>query len=171
MYILPIPKNVYVSWGDRHIKVSGALGSVIKKKANFELAQENSNLYIYSTECDNTLHLYVSMIKGLMIGVSKGYRHKLRLIGVGFKAKIEKQKLILKIGYSHDVIYNIPEDIKIFHSKLKGTILLLKGKEKYRVNQIVSEIRSIRKPDSYKGKGIHKQNEVLILKKGKRDGK
>ncbi len=84
---------------------------------------------------------------------------------------MKKKKLILKIGYSHDVVYNIPDDIEIYNGKVKGTILLIKGKELYRVNQIASEIRALRKPDVYKGKGIHKQNEILKLKKGKRDGK
>ena len=171
MFILAIPKKVHISWGQDYIKVSGALGSVIKKKANFELAQENSNLCIYTNSSDNNLQFYVYMIKNLIRVVSKGYIHKLKLIGVGYKARVEKKKLFLKIGYSHEVIYNIPEDIQIYHAKLKGTFLLIKGKEKYRVNQIASEIRSIHKPDSYKGKGIHKQNEILSLKKGKREGK
>lgn len=171
MYIINIPKNVHIHWGSDFIKVTGSLGSVIKKKANFELAQENSTLYVYTTVPQDNLHFYVSMIKKLILGVSKGFRHKLKLVGVGFRAKVEKKRLLLKIGYSHDVIYNIPDDVEIYSGKVKGTILLIKGKELYRVNQIASEIRALRKPDVYKGKGIHKQNEVLKLKKGKREGK
>lgn len=171
MYIINIPKNVYIYWGSNFIKVTGILGSVIKKKADFELAQENSTLYVFTNKSQDNLQFYVSMIQKLILGVSKGFRHKLKLVGVGFRAKIEKKKLILKIGYSHDVIYNIPNDIQIYNGKVKGIFLLIKGKELYRVNQISSEIRALRKPDIYKGKGIHKQNEILKLKKGKREGK
>ena len=171
MYIINIPKDVNINWGSDFIKVTGVLGSVVKKKANFELAQENSMLYVYTKVPHDNLHFYVSMIKKLILGVSKGFRHKLKLVGVGFRAKVDAKKLNLKIGYSHDIVYNIPDDVQIYNGKVKGIILLLKGKELYRVNQIASEIRELRKPDIYKGKGIHKENEILNLKKGKRESK
>jgi large subunit ribosomal protein L6 len=77
----------------------------------------------------------------------------------------------LKIGYSHEVIYPIPADVSIVCSKAKGTILLIKGVELYRVRQVAAEIRALHLPDAYKGKGIHYNKEVLRLKKGKREGK
>ena len=79
--------------------------------------------------------------------------------------------MILKIGFSHEISYILPKDITCIVSKVKGSYLLLKGIEKDRVQQIAKEIRSLRKPDAYKGKGIHYQKEILNLKKGKRDGK
>ena len=112
------------------------------------------------------------MIKSYIIGVSKGYRKKLRLVGVGYKAHISlTNTLILKIGYNHEVLFSIPEDIKIICSKVKGTVFIIQGTDKYRVNQIAAQIKLLRKPDVYKGKGIHYDKEVLTLKKGKRENK
>jgi large subunit ribosomal protein L6 len=75
------------------------------------------------------------------------------------------------LGYSHEVHYPVPQDIIITPSKAKGTLLLIKGLELQRVKQVSVEIRSLRKPDAYKGKGVHYYGEVLRLKKGKREGK
>jgi large subunit ribosomal protein L6 len=111
------------------------------------------------------------MLQSLIVGVLRGYRQKLRLVGIGFRAVVNKDKLILKIGYSHEVVYDIPSDVNIISSKAKGTLLFLKGKELYRVKQVASEIRSLRTPDSYKGKGICYDKEKLRLKKGKRENK
>jgi large subunit ribosomal protein L6 len=77
----------------------------------------------------------------------------------------------LKLGFSHEVKYTIPEDISILVSKNKGTILIVRGKENYRVQQIAREIRLLRVPDAYKGKGIQYKKEILVLKKGKRESK
>lgn len=79
--------------------------------------------------------------------------------------------MFLKIGFSHEIIYNIPRDIIIQTSKLKGVLILIKGIELFRVCQVASKIRSFRRPDIYKGKGIHYYKEKLILKKGKRETK
>jgi large subunit ribosomal protein L6 len=111
------------------------------------------------------------MISNLILGVSKGYRCKLRLVGVGFRASVINKNLVLKIGYSHEIIYKIPEDITILCGKTKGTLLVIKAKELNKVTQVAAEIRSLRVPDAYKGKGIHYDKEVLVLKKGKREGK
>jgi large subunit ribosomal protein L6 len=171
MLSIIVPKNVKISWGENFIKVVGPLGSVVKKKMGFDLALKDSRLYILNAKDILKSHFYLSLIRSIITGVSKGYRRKLRLVGVGFKASVEQNKLILKIGFSHEVIYEIPTDVQILCSKVKGTLLLIKGKDLNRVRQVASEIREFRKPDSYKGKGIHSENEILKLKKGKREGK
>jgi large subunit ribosomal protein L6 len=149
----------------------GPLGSVIKKKTGFDLALKDSKLYILNSKDILKSHFYLSLIRAIITGVSRGYRRKLRLVGVGYRASIVENKLALRVGFSHEVIYNIPEDVQILCSKVKGTLLLIKGKELHRVRQVAAEIREIHKPDSYKGKGIHSENEILKLKKGKREGK
>lgn len=111
------------------------------------------------------------MIRNLLVGVHKGFCQRLKLVGVGFRAMIKENKLILKLGFSHEVSYMIPTDVDIMCSKTKGILLLLKGKEKERVAQVAREIRNLRQPDAYKGKGIHYSKEILKLKKGKREGK
>lgn len=171
MHFINIPKNVEISWGKDYIKVTGNLGTLIKKKGNFSLAIKDSILYFWSEDPNFNEDTYFAFLRSLILGVSQGYRKKLRLVGVGYKANIQSNNLSLKIGFSHEVLYPIPQDVQIFCAKAKGTLLIVKGIENYRVNQIAAEIRSLRIPDAYKGKGIHKENEVLRLKKGKRDGK
>ena len=164
-----LPENVQVSWGEDFIKVSGPLGVLIKKKENISFLLKDSFLYMIAEE--GVASFYWFLVRSLIIGVLKGYRFKLKLIGVGYKARIENKKLYLKIGFSHEAIYDIPEDVEIKVSKIKGILLIIKGNQLYRVQQVATQIREIKKPDAYKGKGIHKENEILKLKKGKREGK
>lgn len=171
MYSITIPKNVTISWGKDYIKVVGNLGTLIKKKDKFSLAVKDSTLFFWSEDSSLKADTYFSFLKNMITGVTQGFTYKLRLVGVGFRAQILEKKLILKIGFSHEVLYPIPNDIEIFCAKAKGGLLIIKGIESSRVNQIAAEIRSLRMPDVYKGKGIHKENEILKLKKGKREGK
>lgn len=172
MLSLNLPQKVNLSWGSDFVKVSGPLGVLIKKRSNFFLAEKDNILYLWTaSNLENIERFYLIMLKRLIVGVSKGYRQRLRLVGVGFKAILKEQRILLKIGYSHEVFYNIPADVNIMVSKTKGTYLLIKGAEKERVQQIAKEIRNLRKPDVYKGKGIHYYKEILRLKKGKKEGK
>lgn len=163
--------QVSISWGDNYIKIEGPKGIIIKKKSDFSLAIKNSKLYLWSTENTKKEGAYLSWIHQMVVGVTKGYSKKLRLVGVGYRAILDKDKIIFKLGYSHEVIFQIPEDITMLPSKAKGVLLLIKGIELQRVNQIASEIRDLREPDAYKGKGIQYYGEKLNLKKGKREGK
>ena len=171
MKSLLIPDNVTITWGKDFFKATGPLGTVIKQKGDLSFAIKNNRLYFLENTEDHKKHFYFSMISNLIIGVSKGYRCKLRLVGVGFRASVINKNLVLKIGYSHEIIYKIPEDITILCGKAKGTLLVIKAKELNKVTQVAAEIRSLRIPDAYKGKGIHYDKEVLNLKKGKREGK
>lgn len=171
MLKLNLPKNVKINWGENFIKVEGPLGLIVKQKDTFYLAIKDDLLYLWAPNAEFKENFYLTMLKTLIIGVTKGYRQRLKLIGVGFKAVVKEHRVFLKIGYSHEVEYKIPEDIQIIASKNKGFFLLIKGKEKTRVNQVAKEIRALRMPDAYKGKGIHYNKEVLKLKKGKREGK
>lgn len=169
MLSISIPNNVKISWNDTFIKIAGPLGTLIKKKGDLILVLKDNRLYLVN-DTENT-SFYFTILRSLISGVSKGYRVKLRLVGVGYKATMKENKLILKIGYSHEVIYNIPENIQIICSKAKGTLLLIKGLELYRVKQIAAEIRALHLPDPYKGKGIQYAKETLKLKKGKRESR
>lgn len=171
MYAITIPKDVQISWGKDYIKITGILGTVVKKKGNFSLAIKDSVLYFWAEDPKLNVNTYFSFLKNLITGVTQGYSHKLRLVGVGYRAAIQEKNLILKIGYSHEVVYPIPEGIQILAAKAKGGLLIIKGIESFRVNQVAAEIRKLHVPDVYKGKGIHNENENLILKKGKREGK
>lgn len=171
MKSLLIPDNVTLKWGKDFFQATGPLGTVTKQKGDLSFAIKNNRLYFLENTEDQKKHFYFSMISNLILGVSKGYRCKLRLVGVGFRASVINKNLVLKIGYSHEIIYKIPEDITILCGKTKGTLLVIKAKELNKVTQVAAEIRSLRVPDAYKGKGIHYDKEVLVLKKGKREGK
>ena len=171
MLALTLPKEVTVTSGENFILVEGPLGILIKQSSNIKFFRQGTKLYCLSGGILALQQTYISILRNLIFGVVKGYRRKLRLVGVGFKASKRDQNLILKIGYSHEVVYPIPEDIKINCSKNKGIIIVISGVERVRVNQVAVEIRSFRIPDIYKGKGIHYNKEVLTLKKGKRESK
>jgi large subunit ribosomal protein L6 len=147
------------------------MGTLIKEKGDLSFGIKDNRLYFLNKIKSKDDYFHYAMVSTLITGVSKGYRAKVRLIGVGYRASIKHINLILKIGYSHEVQYKIPEDIKITCGKVKGTRILIQGTELSRVRQVASEIRKLRLPDAYKGKGIHYDKEIITLKKGKREGK
>lgn len=99
-------------------------------------------------------------------GVSEGFSIRLEINGVGYRAAVEGKNLKLQLGYSHDVIYPIPEGINIVCEK--PTVIVVSGADRQRVGQVSAEIRSYRKPEPYKGKGIKYENEHIVRKEGKK---
>jgi len=110
--------------------------------------------------------LYWALLKNLITGVSTGFEKKLILIGVGFRASIKGSKLDLKVGYSHPTELDIPEGIEVKVLE-KGVQILVSGIDKQKVGQFASEIRAVRKPEPYKGKGIRYADEFVRKKAGK----
>ena len=113
--------------------------------------------------------LYRSLLSNMVKGVTDGYEKKLELVGVGFRATASGQLLELSVGYSHPVMFALPREIKVHAEQLKGQnpIITLTSYDKQLIGQIASKIRSIRKPEPYKGKGIKYVEEVLRRKAGK----
>jgi large subunit ribosomal protein L6 len=107
-----------------------------------------------------------SLIKNKIIGLSQGYTIKLSLVGVGFRATVNNNKLSIKIGYSHDISYDIPKDVIIECPKQDKIIIF--GIDKQKVNEVSSEIQALKKIDPYKGKGILIEDIKLRLKEGKK---
>jgi len=171
MLSISIPANVTLIWGNDFLKITGPLGSVVKRKGNISLTLKDNRLYIFGVESNEQKHFHLSLLRTLLVGVSKGFKIKLRLVGVGYKAIINGNILNLKLGFSHSISYDIPKDVEVQSSKNKGTLIIIKGIELHRVCQVAAEIRFLRVPDAYKGKGIHYDKEQLQLKKGKREGK
>lgn len=163
--------EIKMHWGADYVTVSGPKGILTKKKTDFELREHESHIYLWSPTNPHLENAYLSFLQQLIVGVTKGYKQKLKLMGVGYRATVSNNQLILKLGYSHEVKYEIPNGITITPSKNKGVLLLIQGNELDRVQQVAVEIRRFREPDAYKGKGIHYYGEVLRLKKGKREGK
>ncbi len=107
-----------------------------------------------------------AMINNLVTGVSAGFERKLEITGVGYKAAVQGKKLVLSLGYSHDVDYPIPDGIDI--KATKPTELVITGIDKREVGQVASEIRAYRPPEPYKGKGVKYAGEFIFRKEGKK---
>jgi large subunit ribosomal protein L6 len=107
-----------------------------------------------------------SLVANLVTGVSKGFERRLEISGVGYRAAVQGRNLNLSLGYSHDVVYPIPEGISV--TATKPTELVVAGIDKQRVGQVAAEIREFRPPEPYKGKGVKYANEKILRKEGKK---
>ncbi len=107
-----------------------------------------------------------SLINNMVIGVVEGFTKRLEISGVGYKVGMDGDLLILTLGYSHEIIYPVPENIEI--KCIKNNLIEVTGCDKQLVGQVCADIRSLRKPEPYKGKGIKYENEVILRKEGKK---
>jgi len=117
--------------------------------------------------------LYRSLVSNMVKGVTEGYKRQLELIGVGFKASNQGNILDLALGYSHNIIFEIPKELKLATEQNKGENpkITLEGTDKQLIGQVAAKIRGLRKPEPYKGKGIRYMGEVVRKKAGKAAGK
>ena len=169
---LPIdmPKTVKASIADGIITVEGPKGKLSQKicpaiKVEFEegkvvVTRENDE------KATRAYHgLMRQLIRNMIVGVSEGYQKNLVIVGVGYKAELKQNILVMTLGYANDIEYVIPEGIKV---ALDGpTKIAVSGIDKQLVGQTAAEIRSLRKPEPYKGKGVRYDNEVVRSKSGK----
>lgn len=117
--------------------------------------------------------LYRSLVNNMVKGVTEGYSKKLELVGVGFKAANQGNILDLALGYSHNIIFEVPKELKVTTSQEKGQnpMITLESNDKQLLGQVAAKLRSLRKPEPYKGKGVKFAGEVLRRKAGKAAGK
>jgi large subunit ribosomal protein L6 len=108
--------------------------------------------------------LYRSLINNMVVGVERGYEKKLEINGVGFRAAVSGNKLTLNVGYSHPVDYNLPDGIS---AQVEGNVITISGIDKQLVGEVAAQVRKIKKPEPYKGKGIKYIDETIIRKVGK----
>jgi len=168
---IEIPSGVEAKLETGKITVKGPLGEMsqdvnpkltIKKENNKLLVERPSNQKTY-----RELHgLTRNLIANMVTGVSKGYEKTLEISGVGFKAAAQGTNLMLTLGFSHPIVYPLPKGIKATVDA-KQTQVTLKGVDKQLVGQIAANIRGLKKPEPYKGKGIKYSNEVIQRKEGK----
>ncbi len=110
-----------------------------------------------------------ALIANALHGVKEGFTRQLDLVGVGYRGEVKERQVQFSLGYSHPVVYKIPDGISVEIDK--SNRITIKGRDRQQVGQVAAEIRSLRPPDSYKGKGIRYTNEVIRLKVGKAGGK
>ena len=170
---IPIPDKVKVILAGNTINIDGPLG---KKSINIDLEmfsldiKEGKEISIKPKEVNqNSKRLWGmnrSLINNAVIGSSSGYEKTLELVGVGYRAALKGNQLNLQLGYSHDINFDIPEGIKI--AVEKQTTVKISGSDKQLVGTVVSKIKSFRKPEPYKGKGIREQGQYILRKEGKK---
>ncbi len=170
---IPIPNGVKVSVEGNTVTVEGPKG---KLSFNFHpdvsVKVEDGQVKV-ERPTDRAFHRALhgttaAIIRNMVKGVTEGFTVVLEVHGLGYRASVKGKNLELNLGKSHPDIYPIPEDIKI---EVKGNEIHVSGVDKQRVGQVAAEIRALRKPDPYKGKGIRYKDEVLKLKPGKAAGK
>lgn len=167
-----IPAGVKVAVADGAVTVEGK-GKLTLTIPNLITVVVNGQEIIVERTDDSTesnaLHgLIRSLINNMIIGVTKGFRKDLLIIGVGYKAQISGQKLTLNLGFSHPVIYQVPEGIKV--TVAENTKVAIEGFDKQLVGEVAATIRRYKKPEPYKGKGIRYVDERVTLKEGKSVG-
>ena len=165
-----MPKTVKASITDGIITVEGPKGKLTQKISSaIDVAIEADKIVVTRQNEDKSTKaahgLMRQLIKNMVIGVSEGFQKNLVIIGVGYKAELQKNNLVMTLGYANDIEYVIPEGIKI---ALDGpTKIAVSGIDKQLVGQTAAEIRSLRKPEPYKGKGVRYDNEFVRSKSGK----
>ena len=170
---ISIPEKVKVALAGNNLNIEGPLG---KKSINIDLDIFNLNIKdgkeisIKPKKIDDDTKrlwgMHRSLINNAVIGSSAGYEKILELVGVGYRAALKGNQLNLQLGYSHDINFDIPEGVKI--TVEKQTTLKINGSDKQQVGMVVSKIKSFRKPEPYKGKGIREKDQYILRKEGKK---
>ena len=169
-----IPNGVTVAVDDNSVKVKGPKGELTHRLPNGISVDRTDNSLNVQRASDETNHkalhgLTRSLIANMMEGVTKGYQKQLEITGVGFKAEVRPYGLQLALGFSHAIEYRAPAGIKL--SAPQPTQIVIDGPDKAMVGQVAAELRSLRPPEPYKGKGIRYAGEVIRRKAGKAGGK
>jgi large subunit ribosomal protein L6 len=168
--IIDLPSGVSVSVAAGNVTVKGAKGALTMAIApGVSVEQKDKQLsvkYEATEQARMSAGSTRAHIANMVQGVTKGYEEKLELVGVGFRAQVAGKTLNLTLGFSHPVAFPIPEGITIEAPSL--TEVLIKGTDRQRVGQIAAEIRDIRPPEPYKGKGVRYKDEQISLKEGKK---
>ena len=166
-----IPANVEVDLSASDVSVKGPLGK-LQRSINSDVTVEHKddNLLVKvandSRQANAMSGTMRSLLANMVQGVSQGYEKKLLLVGVGYRAKADKENLNLTLGFSHPVVYKLPDGIKA--ETPSQTEIVIKGIDKQKVGQVAAEVRAFRKPEPYKGKGVRYAGEVIVMKEAKK---
>ncbi|TSE32896.1 50S ribosomal protein L6 [Tepidimonas charontis] len=168
---IAIPQGVEVAIGQDSIQVKGALGALsMPLNPRVNVVQDGAKLTVApvdgSREADALSGTVRQLVNNMVVGVSKGFERKLTLVGVGYKAAAQGNKLNLSVGFSHPVDIEMPAGIKV--ETPSPTEIVIKGADRQRVGQIAAEVRSVRPPEPYKGKGIRYADETVVIKETKK---
>lgn len=168
--IIQIPGGVEINQQGNILSVKGPKGSLQRSvRPEFDLKQEDGKLVVtplVSNKESGSLHgLTRTLIANMVEGVSRGFEKTLEITGVGYKVQLQERNLLLNLGFSHQISYPLPEGIDAAIEK--ATVVTLKGIDKELIGLVASNLRSLRPPEPYKGKGIKYKGEKIIKKEGK----
>jgi large subunit ribosomal protein L6 len=166
-----VPQGVDVAINEAHISVKGTGGNLsIANNALVKVVHTADSLSFApaneSREANAMSGTLRQLVNNMVVGVTKGFEKKLSLVGVGYKAAAQGNKLNLAVGYSHPVNFDMPSGIKV--ETPVPTEIIIKGADRQRVGQIAAEIRAVRPPEPYKGKGIRYSDEKIVIKETKK---
>lgn len=164
-----IPTGVSVTIAADAVTVAGSKGTLSQfTMPGINVAQEENNIVVSRID-DEAIHrakhgLMRTLIDNMVIGVSKGFEKKLEINGVGYRANLTGSDIKLSLGFSHDIIYKLPQGIT---AAIDQNVITITGISKQQVGQVAAEIRAFKKPEPYKGKGIKYMDERILRKSGK----
>ena len=175
---ITIPAGVTITVQDALVTVKGPKGVLTQQiDSNIDVTVEGSVCTVsrHDDEKQNrAFHgLYRSLISNMVVGVSEGYKKTLELVGVGYRVSNQGQVLEFALGYTHNIFLSLPNEVKIEtkSERNQNPIVILESCDKQLIGQVCAKIRSFRKPEPYKGKGVKFQGEILRRKAGKSAGK
>ena len=169
---LTVPAGVEVSISGQSLKVKGSKGSFdFAVHDAVEVSQEDNVLKFKSKRDGDTAGWALAgttraLANNMVIGVSQGFEKKLQLVGVGYRAQAQGNKLNLTLGFSHRVVHDMPEGVTV--ETPSQTEILIRGSDKQKVGQVAAEVRAYRPPEPYKGKGVKYSDEVILRKETKK---
>jgi large subunit ribosomal protein L6 len=171
---ITIPSGVTFKFSDHKVSIKGPKGELHQViDPDFKITEADGSVTVErptEQKRHKSMHgLYRALIANMVEGVSKGYRHQLELVGVGYKATAQSNVLELSLGYSHNVFLAVPSEIKVQAVQEKGQnpTIILEGTDKQLIGQVAAKIKSLRKVEPYKGKGIRFTGEYVRRKAGK----
>jgi large subunit ribosomal protein L6 len=168
---VPVPSGVEVTVGAAEVSVKGPLGTLKQPLSrNVAVRREGANVLLEalgeSIQADAMSGTLRALLANMVQGVTKGFERKLTLVGVGYRAQAQGDRLNLTLGFSHPVVHHMPKGVKV--ETPTQTEILVKGIDKQQVGQVAAEIRRYRPPEPYKGKGVRYADEVVIIKETKK---
>ncbi|MBI5217376.1 MAG: 50S ribosomal protein L6 [Bacteroidia bacterium] len=170
---IEIPKGVTINVSNGNVVVKGPMGELSQQIHDIVVTADDNKI-ILSRPSESIRHkslhgLYRALISNMVVGVSKGYTIEQELVGVGYKADAKGQMLELSLGYSHQILFELPKEIIVTtrQERRANPIITLKSADKQLIGHVAAKIRSLRPPEPYKGKGIKFVGEVLRRKAGK----
>jgi large subunit ribosomal protein L6 len=166
---IPVPKGVEVNIATESVSVKGPLGTLTQLLTkDVRLKKDGDSVVVEAAGSDRSDAMsgtIRAIVANMVAGVTKGFERRLALVGVGYRAQAQGDKLNLTLGFSHPVVYAAPEGITI--ETPSQTEIIVKGSDVQKVGQVAADIRTLRKPEPYKGKGVRYAGERILRKAGK----